>query len=181
MAIKKVELQYYETKQTEQGLEYEERNITVPVRALKVKQYREVSKLLGQIVEKAKNNDEIMEFIKINMGIVQEDMQDKETGELLGALRERNAGNWIETIIFLMKEIPDEVVGLVSEVANLNEALVEELEPEQLFDLIEACVEVNDISQLTKAVKNFSENLRRRFIKEEKEKQSNENLQKITK
>src|SRR5699024_8504965 len=87
---------------------------------ISTRQITKVVGLIGAILDKAKGNEEIMEFIRVQLGLVGEEFMDKETGELLGELRDRNAGNLMETIVFLTKEWPDEANLLIYELSGIN-------------------------------------------------------------
>src|SRR5699024_2981178 len=74
---------------------YEEIKLPFVITRISTRQITKVVGLIGAILDKAKGNEEIMEFIRVQLGLVGEEFMDKETGELLGELRDRNAGNQI--------------------------------------------------------------------------------------
>lgn len=166
MNVEKVDV-YYTT--VENNGDVKENTLTIPVMPVKVRQYGSVAKLIGNVLDKAKSNDEIMEFIKTQMNIVNEEFQDKETGEIIGELKDRSTGNWMEAIIFLTREVPEDTFELISEVSGIDRQVIEELEVQEMIKILEAVLKVNDLEQVSKAVKKFIDNLVEKFRKEKTE------------
>src|SRR5699024_6314982 len=75
-------------------------------------------------------------------------------------------GNLMETIVFLTKELPDEAYELISELSGIHVETLDLLDLEQTMEVLEACLEVNDVKMIQKSVKKFSDNLITKFQKE---------------
>lgn len=139
----------------EEFLDYSESTKIIPVTPIKVKQITLASSTFADILNKVKEDDQIMETLKVSLGIVPEGMMDLETGELLGELKDRSVENWGQTLGFLLKELPDEIMDLLAIVTDIDREDLDQLETDQLFELLEAVVEVNNIEKLANAAQSF--------------------------
>lgn len=179
LKVKKIYLEVLQpVEKEEEGftyVDYEEIKLPFVITRISTRQITKVVGLIGAILDKAKGNEEIMEFIRVQLGLVGEEFMDKETGELLGELRDRNAGNLMETIVFLTKELPDEAYELISELSGIHVETLDLLDLEQTMEVLEACLEVNDVKMIQKSVKKFSDNLITKFQKEMQSEQAKVN------
>lgn len=179
LKVKKIYLEVLQpVEKEEEGftyVDYEEIKLPFVITRISTRQITKVVGLIGAILDKAKGNEEIMEFIRVQLGLVGEEFMDKETGELLGELRDRNAGNLMETIVFLTKELPDEAYELISELSGIHVETLDLLDLEQTMEVLEACLEVNDVKMIQKSVKKFSDNLITKFQKEMQSEQAKAN------
>lgn len=179
LKVKKIYLEVLQpVEKEEEGftyVDYDEIKLPFVITRISTRQITKVVGLIGAILDKAKGNEEIMEFIRVQLGLVGEEFMDKDTGELLGELRDRNAGNLMETIVFLTKELPDEAYELISELSGIHVETLDLLDLEQTMEVLEACLEVNDVKMIQKSVKKFSDNLITKFRKEMQSEQAKAN------
>ncbi|MCG1009222.1 hypothetical protein J4760_04040 [Salinicoccus sp. ID82-1] len=147
----------------------------------RVFQYAILSKTIGGIITKIKQDPAIMDAVQYHFfGNVDENWMDKDSGELLETFKKKIEGDTMGAFGFALEHLPDELIQLVSAAANIKKSEVEMLTDESFFDLIEAVIEVNDINRLADLVKNFSSNLTKAWEKQKKQEDSQANLRSVT-
>lgn len=153
----------------------------VNIKRMKTKQYGRVMSVVGGLTRRVTEDEALMNTVKTQIfKIYDEDWKDQETGQLLESIRGKLQGDLIGSFGFALEFFPDELTKLIAAASNLSVEVIEALEIESLFDVVEAVIEVNDIKRLQELGKKFSNNLKTFFqTKENKEKQR-EHLQSVT-
>src|SRR5699024_1539587 len=148
LKVKKIYLEVLQpVEKEEEGftyVDYEEIKLPFVITRISTRQITKVVGLIGAILDNAKGNEEIMELIRVQLGLVVEKFKDMETGLLLGELRDRYAPKLMLPIVFLNLELPDEVYELITELSGIHVDSLDLLYLELTMEVLEACLEVND-------------------------------------
>ena len=178
MKYEKIKLQYVEYEEVElegqedvvdSKKEYEvvpvERELIVPIVEARTKQLQESIRIIGSIVRKIKDDEDILEALSVQFGFVSEDLIDRDTNELIGELKEKELSYWIEIAVFLLEELPDEMFSLVSLLSGIKVEILETIRISQTFEVLEAVVKVNDIEEIGKSLGKFTNQIKNQMRK----------------
>ncbi|GAB3065216.1 hypothetical protein ACFOU0_12165 [Salinicoccus sesuvii] len=170
-----------EVQLTTINLKGEEESQPFNVIRARVFQYATLSKTVGGVITKIKQDPAIMEAVQYHFfGNVDENWLDQDSGELLETFKKQIEGDTLGALGFALQHLPDELIQLVSAAANIKKSQVEMLTDESFFEVIEAVIEVNDINRLADLVKNFSSDLTKAWQKQKKAEESQANLRSLT-
>jgi len=173
--VKAVKLNVYDIRTDE------EKTIEHVVRKARVIQYTSISKILGGIISRVKEDEALAQTIQTQFfGEFDKEWLDEETGDLIDSVKNEIQRNSIGSIGFALEHIPEELVSLVAALSGLDKRVVEELDEESFLDLIVAITEVNDIDRLVKLGKKFFEDLKGTWLKESNKKEQKANLESVT-
>lgn len=152
----------------------EEVTKTISIRKARVFQYTGIAKIVGGVVEKVSSDKEMREALQFFLfGEVSESWKDKETGEIVSDVKERLNNSSADLITFALQHLPDELINLISHLANVNPEWVETFDEDSLFNVLEAVLEVNDLGKLQDSFKQFTTKLQSK-VKKQQAKQDND-------
>lgn len=174
MKYENIVLKYVEYEEETEGvITPVEKELTVPIVEARTKQLQEGIRIVGSIVRKIKDDEDILEAIQVQFGFVSDDLINKDTNELIGELQEKELSYWIEIAVFLLEELPDEMFKLVSLLSGVKTEVLETIKIQQMFELLEVVVRVNDVEEIANALKKFTNQINK-TLKKRADKKANE-------
>lgn len=167
---------------TNQGEQIKE----VEIKRLRVFQYGAISSILGGLVTRIKNDEMLMNTIKeVFFADLDDNWADKEASELVDSAKSKVGEDLFGTVGFALEHIPNEFISLVSVLSNLPKDVINYLDEESFFKVVEAVVEVNDLERLQTLGKKSFGNLKEMLSKKTKDiqnkKDQQEHLQSVNK
>lgn len=129
----------------------------VKISRMKVKQLKKAMKKIQGVIDELQNNESTSELIDYFL-----EMDNPIEGE--DDLKEAVEGKGLEDKMFLEKmlgafgilfnKLPDDITEIIAIVSGIDEELIDDQEYDVLFDIVEACIEENDIKSIIDRAKN---------------------------
>lgn len=159
----------------------EEEVIEATIKRLRVGQYTQVAKIIGGFVKRIREDEGLMQAIQAQFfGNFDEEWMDQETGQLMESVKREIEGNLIGALGFALEYLPEELVNLTSATANLHPNVVNNLDEESFFKVIESVIEVNDIERLKDLGKKHFDSIKDKLSQKANKQEQQANLQSVT-
>lgn len=156
-------------------------DLDIIIRSLKTRQYGAILKIVGRATRQIKENEELMNTFKLYFAdTVDEDWKDQETGQILASVQSKLQTDQIGAIAFLLENLPDELIELISIASNLKQEFIEDLELDNLVDIVLAIIEENDFNKLQEVGKKLVNGVKDKINATSKENKQANHLRQVT-